>query len=357
MGHIVVVTDLKNRVMVMGNNELFRFLDIKDINEFKNNYNCICDLFVEKEGFLQKENDGVYWIEYLEKNQGKVHKVLIPHGGKEYLYFVDAKFLDVEKTMAISVFTNITDLKVMDDKIANELKIEALNEMIINISHHWRQPLSLISMLAGTILVNIEMEMDNKEQIIKLSTNIIKTAKDISSMLDIFSNRIENNLNMDETILLNDLVKLLEFHFKEELDKFHIVLNVTVANVVENKIVSKILFDVQKEIIQNSIDILKDIADKDDKAIFINISSQMREVIFDIYDNGGGVSEKNIGKIFDPYFTTYHQSKGKGLGLYFVRNTIHNLMDGEILVQNKSFLHNNKECTGLQTIIKIGFVN
>lgn len=353
MGNIVVVSNVKTRTMEMANNELFRFLDMKDIEVFRSKYKCICDLFVGKEGFLQEENDGVYWIDYLQINHNKINKVLIPHDGKEYLYFVHGKFLDATNTIAISVFTNITDLKVMDDRIANDLKIEALSEMITNISHHWRQPLSLISTLASTILVNTEMDINDKEQTIKSSENIIKTVQDVSSMLDIFNNKMENNINLNEVIIVNDLIGLLESYFKEELDKAHILLNIFANSFAKNKVVSKMLFDVQKEIVQNSIDALKDCLKEDDKTIFINIVYEKKEIVFDIYDNGGGVSEKNIGKIFEPYFTTHHQSKGKGMGLYIAKNTIDSLINGEIFAQNKSFQYKNRNSVGLETIIKV----
>jgi signal transduction histidine kinase len=353
MGNIVVVSNVETHTMVMANKALFRFLDMKDIEEFKTQYKCICDLFVAKEGFLQEENDGVYWIEYLQINHNKINKVLVPHDGKEYLYFVHGKFLDETHTTAITVFTNITDLKEMDDRIANDLKIEALSEMITNISHHWRQPLSLISTLASTILVNIEMDVDDKEQIVKSSENIIKTSQELSSILDIFSNKMDDNLNKKELITINDLIGLLESYFKEELENFSIELYVSSNNVVKNKVVSKMLFDVGREIIQNSIDILKSCSNEDEKTIFVNMSYENRELIFDIYDNGGGVSEKNLGKIFEPYFTTHYQSKGKGMGLYIAKNTIDNLIGGKIFAQNKQFKHNNNSFVGLETIIKV----
>lgn len=353
MGNIVVVSNVETHTMVMANKALFRFLDMKDIEDFKTQYKCICDLFVAKEGFLQAENDGVYWIEYLQMNQNKINKVLIPHDGKEYLYFVHGKFLDETHTTAITVFTNITDLKEMDDRIANDLKIEALSEMITNISHHWRQPLSLISTLASTILVNIEMDVDDKKQIVKSSENIIKTSQELSSMLDIFNNKMENNVNLNEVIIVNDLVISFESYFKEELEKFNIVIHFSSSSVAKNKVVSKMLFEVGKEIIQNSIDILKSCSNEDEKIIFVNMSYEQRELIFNIYDNGGGVSEKNLGKIFEPYFTTFYQSKGKGMGLYIAKNTIDNLIDGEIFAQNKQFKHNNKSFVGLETIIKV----
>jgi ABC-type nitrate/sulfonate/bicarbonate transport system substrate-binding protein/signal transduction histidine kinase len=357
MGNIVVVTNVKTHVMIMANNELFRFFEIENIEQFKSKYECICDLFVEKEGYLQKNNNGIHWVDYLQENSDQVNKVLMMKDEQEYLYFVYAKFLDETNTNAIAVFTNITDLKAMDDRVANDMKVKALSEMITNIAHHWRQPLSLISTFASTMSLKFEMDTIDKDELYKYSEKIVKITNDISLMLDTFNHKIESNLEIHEEISLKDLVLSLQSYFKSDFEITNIMFHFNDDNSWDNTFISKILFDSIQEIIQNSVEALQHLPDENFKLIVFNINKKRKNIIFTIYDNAGGVSEKNIDKIFEPYFTTYHQSKGKGLGLYFIKNKINISLNGDIYVQNKSFIYENQKYKGLETTIKIGYVS
>jgi len=57
-------------------------------------------------------------------------------------------------------------------------------------------------------------------------------------------------------------------------------------------------------------------------------------IIIDVRDNGGGIHEDILPKIFDPYFTTKHQSTGVGLGLYMAKMIVEKKMHGSLEAQN-----------------------
>ncbi|MBD3840454.1 MAG: HAMP domain-containing histidine kinase [Campylobacterales bacterium] len=68
----------------------------------------------------------------------------------------------------------------------------------------------------------------------------------------------------------------------------------------------------------------------------------------EIYDNAGGVAQEIISKVFEPYFTTKHQTQGKGLGLFGVYQLIKNTYHGSISGQNHTFVHQNQSYTGFK---------
>jgi C4-dicarboxylate-specific signal transduction histidine kinase len=105
-------------------------------------------------------------------------------------------------------------------------------------------------------------------------------------------------------------------------------------------------------IFNNAKDALKD-ADVENKLIFISTLKQDEHIVIKIKDNAGGIAPNIIDKIFEPYFTTKHQSQGTGLGLHMTYNLIVDGMDGSIQAQNVSYVYNDIKYRGAEFIIKI----
>ena len=72
-----------------------------------------------------------------------------------------------------------------------------------------------------------------------------------------------------------------------------------------------------------------------------------------IFDNGIGIKDEIIDKIFKPYFTTMHQSQGNGMGLYIVHNIINITLEGNIFASNKTITIDNKKQIGTNFLITI----
>jgi len=106
--NIVIINDKNNIIDV---NKIFfkYFYHYKTLDEFKNAYRCICDLFVEESGYLQKENDGVSWIDYLMNNSDVNHKVKVKYVSEIYYFSVGASLVMEEKSYYSIVFSDITN--------------------------------------------------------------------------------------------------------------------------------------------------------------------------------------------------------------------------------------------------------
>ena len=58
------------------------------------------------------------------------------------------------------------------------------------------------------------------------------------------------------------------------------------------------------------------------------------EVVLEITDNGGGIPEGIIHRVFEPYFTTKEEGKGTGIGLYMSKVIIESSMKGSLQADN-----------------------
>ena len=105
-------------------------------------------------------------------------------------------------------------------------------------------------------------------------------------------------------------------------------------------------------ILNNAKDVLleKEISPK---FIQVKFYKEDEKIYITIQDNGGGVEESIIDKVFDPYFTTKHQTQGTGIGLYMCSRIIHEHFNGEIFVQNEEIIYENQAYKGAKFYIVI----
>ncbi len=236
--------------------------------------------------------------------------------------------------------------------IYHQSKLAFVGEMIGNIAHQWRQPLSAISTIASGLNLYIEMGNFNKKNAKNSLDNIVKTTKHLSQTIDDFRNfykkdksknffnlkqNIEQSLSIVEASLLSEYIEVIK-DFDDSLEIYG----------YENEMKQAFL-----NIIQNSNDALVSNISKDQKRyIFISSKKIDGKVIVQIKDNALGIAENILPKIFEQNFTTKENQGGTGIGLYMTNKIIENNMNGTIEVSNCEYTYKNKKCKGaLFTII------
>ena len=105
-------------------------------------------------------------------------------------------------------------------------------------------------------------------------------------------------------------------------------------------------------IINNAKDVLIS-QPTDARFLIINTYVKANKTIIEVCDNGGGIDEFIISKIFEPYFTTKHQSQGTGIGLFMCKEIINKHMNGQLNISNQSFEYKNKIYKGTLTRISL----
>ncbi|WP_128981258.1 sensor histidine kinase [Halarcobacter ebronensis] len=221
-----------------------------------------------------------------------------------------------------------------DQQLLEQAKMAQMGEMIGNIAHQWRQPLSAISTVASGVKLNYEYGILNQDDISKNMDIIVENTKYLSKTIDTFRDFIKEKRVEKEVFIQEKIEESLKI-VQSSLENNHIKLikEIDYNNPVLIHMISEELSQVIINIINNAKDaiIINQI-----KEGWIKISqySNEKECYIYIEDNAGGIEESLISKIFDPYFTTKHQSQGTGLGLYMSKIIIEKHLHGKIVVSN-----------------------
>jgi len=252
------------------------------------------------------------------------------------------------RDLKILAILDLTEIKRNEDIIHQQSKMASMGEMMENIAHQWRQPLNAITISASSILVTHELGLISDEEIQEQLEAIIESAEFLSGTIEDFQNFLKDNKQAIK-FKLHDIVlkviKLIDGNMKKNKITVFQDCDENIDMVgLENELIQVVL-----NIINNAKDILveNDIAFVD-RIITIKVSCDtIKEYgIIEIQDSAGGIPKNIISKIFEPYFTTKHQSQGTGLGLYMTHQMVVDHMGGEIQVENKTFIHGEKEYIG-----------
>ena len=264
-------------------------------------------------------------------------------GGVDYIV---KPFRPVELIAKVNNQINLQKHKIEEIK---HNKLIALTELLNNIAHQWRQPLSTISTSASGLKMQHELNMLNDNMFDKCLESILKECAYLSNVIESFKELVDNS---DETSLF-DLQKLFE-HNKNIIfgGLYNCGIN-PIINIEEGIDINGSqaqLMQAIMHIITNSKDVLCENKIKD-KLISIEAKKENKNIIIDIIDNGGGFKNGIEKSIFEPYFTTKHQSQGKGLGLYTVHKIVTEHFNGNVKAVNYSYEYNNTNQKGAKITV------
>ena len=229
---------------------------------------------------------------------------------------------------------NLNKIIQKDKQLLEQMKLAQMGEMIGNIAHQWRQPLSTISTAASGLKMKHEFNMLEETDIPEYTDTIVNNAKYLSETIDTFRDFIKENNEEKETIIqekIDETIKIV----KASLENHHIkIINkIDYSKPLKIKIIGEELAQVLINIINNAKDVLIE-REIEDPFITLNLIKYESSFSIIIEDNAGGIKKEVLPKIFDPYFTTKHQFHGTGLGLYMSKNIVEKHLNGYLKVSN-----------------------
>lgn len=226
--------------------------------------------------------------------------------------------------MADTLVKNIDQLKEVD---------HLRKELIANISHDLRTPLSVIHGYVETLSIKRDsLSADEREKylgiIMKSTERLKKLVADLFQLSQLEARQVEPKMERFAIAeLINDLTTKYELMAREK----GIELNANIQN-------QNLMVEADLALMERALNNLIDNAIKhtpEEGAVELDVSSEAGQVRVSISNTGDGISEEDLDHIFDRYFTkSKTDGEGTGLGLAIVKNImeIHNSM---IQVQSK----------------------
>ncbi len=261
---------------------------------------------------------------------------IITKNGEEITWVFSSSPLGIidNKRVLISTAMDITEIKKKDELMIVQSRHAAMGEMIGMIAHQWRQPIAGIAMDANNMLLDISLDDFNIDSAQEYSQSVLEQTEHLSKTIDDFRNFFKPD-------------KLLKIaNIKDILDE---TLSIIKSSLVNHNIEFKIsndsnsdIYAYTRELTQVFVNIITNAKDSivinktENAKINIKVYDDEKYVNTSICDNGAGIDESILMKIFDPYFTTKDEKTGTGLGLYMSKMIVEKHLDGKIEVLNST---------------------
>ncbi len=222
----------------------------------------------------------------------------------------------------------------------------AMGEMIGNIAHQWRQPLSTLGLVVQNINEDYQDGQLNSDELKKYVDTAMRAIQRMSCTIDDFRDFFRPSRNSARFSIhqsVNEAIQLLDAMLK----------NNGIAIVLKGDPELKVYGHANEfsQVVLNLMINAKDalVERKTPKGqIVIQLDVGDDSVMLRVRDNAGGIDGDLIEKIFDPYFTT--KSSGTGIGLYMCKIIIEHHMGGSIACCN---LHDAETRSGAEFCVTL----
>lgn len=228
--------------------------------------------------------------------------------GELWLSYTVMPYIESQKVV---IFSDLTATRKREESFELQEKLASIGKLTATIAHEIKNPLT--SLIGASELMFSEIKESQPESETEELIEIVRReGTRVKTLLDSLFRYTEETsytiMECDPSSILSDVVTL----FRLGHPKVKITCNVEEFSVLGD---AEKLKQVFWNILTNSVEEMNDEGEID---IFSEHSDNSFKIYFD--DTGPGFIEKNLDKIFDPFFST--KKRGTGLGLALVYRII-----------------------------------
>jgi PAS domain S-box-containing protein len=238
----------------------------------------------------------------------------------------ELKVLELNKGLEEKVAQELQKNREKDHILIAQSRMASMGEMIGNIAHQWRQPLSSISVLIQNFTDSIRFQEITEKELEVFEAKSKNIIQFMSRTIDDFRNFFKPVKGKEKCFIIKDCLEKALLLIENTIRNNNIQIIKDWEEDVQLESYPGELVQVLLNLMNNSIEAFQDkrIANR-----VISISFKNSDPIqIRIIDNAGGIDPSKQQKIFDPYFTT--KENGTGVGLYMSKMIVEKSMHGKI---------------------------
>jgi signal transduction histidine kinase len=222
-----------------------------------------------------------------------------------------------EINLLIKAYNGMVDeLEKSALKLAQSEREEAWREMAKQVAHEIKNPLTPMRLTVQSFQRKFDPnDVDVRQKMKDYSETLIQQIDTMSAVASAFSNFASMPAQQNETLNVVQVVELAMDIFNEE----YIVFKSDSPEII-SKIDRTQLIRIITNLVKNAIQAIPE--NQDEKSILVTVKKESNNVLITVADNGIGIQQQDIPRIFEPKFTT--KSSGMGLGLGIIKNIIEN---------------------------------
>jgi signal transduction histidine kinase len=260
---------------------------------------------------------------------------------------IDLDLLESKILQVISQIHLEEELIEKEAMLVQQSRLASMGEMITNVAHQWKQPLTAVSMEINNIIASSELDNFTQEQALKCAAHVSNQIKYLDQTINDFRSFFIPGTELSRynaSQFINKCINLVSAAFDDNTIE-------TIKDIDEkidtygnpNQLIQALI-----NILNNAKDALKMAEGIQKKLVFILTAKEddKNNIIITIKDNAGGIPSNIIDHVFEPYFTTKKEQNGTGLGLYISKTIIEKNLKGTLSVENDEFTHEGVEYKG-----------
>jgi len=335
----ITLTISRESGVVNVNKKFLTTFGFHSLAEFKKEHTCVCELFINKEGYLEQSSDMIHWSDIVTQNPDMQHKAMIANiNGQERIYSVLVNEVSFEdKPLLISSFTDVTELEVAIEVAETSLKAKA--DFMANMSHEIRTPMNSIVGFAE-LLATSRLNDNQREHLtfIQNSTHMLLTiVNDILDFSKIESGKMEIHLEkVNPFIELQNAINVFSSKAREKNISLLIHIGSSLGECV--KMDKLRVLQILNNLIGNALKFTPGQGTVSIEVKQISKQETSETIRFSVTDTGIGIAEDRLDAIFQSFVqedsSTTRNFGGTGLGLS-ISASLCELMNSQLQVRSR----------------------